>query len=1259
MLFTIFIFLNIQPEVLNLLRYRVSLNLNKQIVTRGDHIWTANGPYGGYINDIACDSNYVYIAPLMNGVYRYESGGWTPRRAGIEYATVLSILGFGRDTIFAGIDRGGLWQTIDGGLNWVQNNTIPDTISVNTITRYSTNTLFAGTEYRGIFRSLNGGLIWSKVGGLLGDTVNTKTFARDTLNLYLGTSGNGIYISGDLGNIWNTLPSPDNFVNKLGFYTRGLARFLYAGCDNGLYYRLLGVWHATNLFTEIADFVLKGESLFVATAWGGVFVGRLGDSLFFPRNNGLIYNFLNSIEITGDTLLAGAWGGFFYSADNGQNWHERNDNLNTSVIFDIEVNPQNRHSIYSISFGGLYKSSDNGDSWQRWGAIPDLLFLTTLAINPQDTNIIFIGSYFGIHRSLNGGMSWQFLPIGARIVTDIEIDRTNPSRLYATTDSFFFKSINNGDNWIPSDTGLYYNDVVICSQATETLYVATYQGVYKSINFGEDFFPMNTGLPGDPINKVNMDGLFPWFVYAGLKSIQIGLPSIYRSTDGGFNWSPTGFPENSVMGLKTLKDVPFYLLASSAESKVHISLDGGNSWLNISPNLPGNLSFSLGINPELHTAFLGNLSGVYSYTDTTKPIISVSAPDSFSPDGDSIEDRIKFNITASDSHGIFYWRISIHRDTIVCLDFEGFGILDSVFWWNGFNSAGILQRNGIYECRVRAIDGFFNIDSTIKVFRLNKKPLVSGVNWATSFPQGRKVAFDNTGRIHVVYTTFRLEEVFYTNSTDGINWTEPIDLSNTRNSFSTNPCIVIDANNTIYVFWEEQVADSHDIVYRQYIMGNWQTIRKVTQTPDPSMNPSITVTLNNDLHLVWQEASPNNDVFYRRYNAFNGQWDPQFNVSQTLGISRDPFIIAENGLYVFFSDNTSPPNFEIRYRHWDGSVWRPESSLTSTSSNSYLSSAISDSFGQIHLFWVDSTPGNFDIYYKKFTPGLGWSQDTNLTQTIAKSHYPTASVDSLNNIYVFWYESGDIYRKIKDHQLGWLDSFNISNTLAGSRFPSSSIGCNLVWTEGDFAPYSIIHHKEIISSPDSIPPRFTISAPDTCYIADTLLIHFAANETLDTLPYVTLKDTLGDTLQFTVFEDSNLYYAARVFVAELEKGRGGFTISGRDLAGNPADTTQTIWIGTKGRLLAKDFCFAFPNPTKKDYIKFTFLLNQNAHLKIEIFTLSGRKIHTFIDSDYMGGKIYVQQMSVKNLGSDIYIFKATATVGNEKETVMKKFGVIR
>jgi len=1227
---------------------------------KGHHLWTSNGPYGGNISSMTFDDKYIYIGLMGNGIYRRLLEGtdsWEPIRGGLEYSTPYSLLATGPDSLFAGLECGGLWYTIDGGLEWIQDSSIPETLSVNVIFEYNTDTLLIGTGHSGLYRSFDGGLLWEKVGGPLGDTVKSTTFTRssnDTNYIYLGTD-RGVYKSSDFGNTWSEITIPDTVssVTKLGWYSG----FLYLGSMEGLYYRDIYGWQSTDFNGYVSDFVRLGDSIFVASYGNGIAVLPLNRSGYELRNSGLLYKMVNSIKVQNENLLAGTWGGCFFSVNNGETWDEMDEGLNANIIWDLKVNPITKKSVYAVSFGGLYKSMDNGESWLRYGTIPDVTPFSSISINPQDSSNILIGGYSGIYRTENNGETWDVISMGDTSVLDIEIDPLDSNRVYAAAEGAFLKSTNNGKSWTLTDSEKTYYDVEICKQASETLYIATDKGMFKSDDFGVSLYPINDGLPSGPFSKVEIDGYNPSLVYAGLKSSE--LTSLYFSTNGGRNWLPTNFPGGSVEGIKTTWGIPFHLFSSSVENEVFLSFNKGDEWLDISP-ATHSYSFSLDFSPILHTLYLGNLSGVYTYTDTLSPFLNISYPDSFSPDGDLVSDEMKFNIHTSDTNGIFYWNGSIFRDTNVIEDYEEFGAPDSIKW-DGFNKNGILEKDGVYRAKLNVYDGFFNFDSLSKFFILSKEPMVSGVDKATATSQGRKIAVDESGRIHAVYTSFNPEEVFYVNSIDGINWSEPLDLSNSKVNSSLNPCIVINKDNMVFVFWEEHIADSSDIVYQRYEDGKWlNEPENLTNSPGLSKKPSSIETPDNNIHLVWEEKE-DNQIYYLRYKISAGKWGDITRLTSTSGVSRDPFIIDFNGLYVFFSDNTYHiNNFDIWWKHYNGNQWLQEEVLSSTPGNSFSPFAVRDSTNKMNLFWSNSTDGNFDIYYSLFRADSGWEADTNLTQTEKDSEKPTASIDSLNNISLFWQEGSEIFKLVKNNQSIWQSVVDLSGTPdVSSTNPSSSLRGDLIWTEGTSSPYKIKYSEYIAQVYDEIPPLFFIILADSCFIGDSLIVNLSSDELLEKTPDVWLSDNAGDSIKFTVIEEQINEYSAHALISGLSSGRGNLNISGSDMFGNTEDTTLNVWIKTKGNLMPEDSCFAFPNPTRKEYVKFMVYLNQSAHLKIEIFTLTGRRIKTLVNKDFNGGELHKLRMPVSDMGSDIYIFRAEASTGDEKKVIMKKFGVIR
>ena len=71
----------------------------------------------------------------------------------------------------------------------------------------------------------------------------------------------------------------------------------------------------------------------------------------------------------------------------------------------------------------------------------------------------------------------------------------------------------------------------------------------------------------------------------------------------------------------------------------------------------------------------------------------------------------------------------------------------------------------------------------------------------------------------------------------------------------------------------------------------------------------------------------------------------------------------------------------------------------------------------VHVIWNDLTPGNFEIYYKKsLNGGTTWSGIARLTWNSGSSYSPDIAIDDNSDIHIVWHDDtpGDYeiyYRK--------------------------------------------------------------------------------------------------------------------------------------------------------------------------------------------------------------------------------------------------------
>lgn len=221
-------------------------------------------------------------------------------------------------------------------------------------------------------------------------------------------------------------------------------------------------------------------------------------------------------------------------------------------------------------------------------------------------------------RSENSSLVWEFAGptnVQGRVV-DVEFDPLHPDTVYAAAATGgVFKSVDGGFSWTPlfdEQAILTIGDIGINPLNPNTIYVGTGEanggaynyaggGLYKSYDGGETWTFL--GLQNTvSIGRVVVDPVDTQRVYlAAVGSYFAPNPErgIYRSTDGGANWSQSLFVSDSTGGIDIVLNPanPSELYAAMWErvrrpssshlfgptSGLHRSTDGGDSWTELGP----------------------------------------------------------------------------------------------------------------------------------------------------------------------------------------------------------------------------------------------------------------------------------------------------------------------------------------------------------------------------------------------------------------------------------------------------------------------------------------------------------------------------------------------------------------------------------------------------------------------------------------------------------------------------------------------------
>jgi photosystem II stability/assembly factor-like uncharacterized protein len=341
------------------------------------------------------------------------------------------------------------------------------------------------------------------------------------------------------------------------------------------------------------------------------------------------------------TLYAGTDRGVYRSDDAGASWQAANAGLPAFRVETIAIDPSSPSTLYAgtltpdgVASVGIFKSTDGAASWTAineglidpfTGIAP--LDVWSLAVDPRNPQTILAGSRFSeIFKSVDGGQTWQFKTLGGYLAgletSAFQFDPSSSSRVLAASTLGLLRSTDGGESWgsYGNVSDSFFTLVADPSSAT-TFYAGNINGsgIFKSTDGGAHWSTINRGLPSNQgatgalplVLGFAVDPAHPTTLYAGTYG-----NGLYRSTDGGANWSSAG------AGMRTSYVTAFAfgpsstLVAATLGGGVYRSADGGGAWTPSSEGLDLGLANALLADPAAPVAVFAAFSdGVYKSSD--------------------------------------------------------------------------------------------------------------------------------------------------------------------------------------------------------------------------------------------------------------------------------------------------------------------------------------------------------------------------------------------------------------------------------------------------------------------------------------------------------------------------------------------------------------------------------------------------------------------------------------------------------------------
>ena len=544
------------------------------------------------------------------------------------------------NTYFVGVAQGGVWKTINNGVNWtpLTDNLPIERISDISIDPNNPNTMYISVcdfEYIDVALNLDGRKRHTHYGlGVYKTTDGGMTWNPTGLTFQM--------TNGDASLIRKILVNPANSNNVIACGVSGM----YTSTNGG------ATWNHTmdSLFWDLQQDPTNPSVLYASTGW-------------------LQFQNIGSV-------------GIYKSTNFGNTWTMLNTGIPaTGVVQRIKlaIAPSDHNYIYAMVVGmdegsaGVYKSTNAGANWTYINPGVNMLeggdgtaaggqgtYDLGFTVNSNDKNTVYVGGV-NIWCSIDGAQSFNpvshwTLFYGPTLHGDIHFLETQPStgNIFVCSDGGLYRTTsitpetwsdaNGGVPW-PTQWTTISNGMNITSfyrlsssrNATDRLAAGAqdngtfyYDGTAWNTIFGGDgmdnycdplndnvvigssqygnFYVSNSGGLSDvgaTVNVNNEPGEWNSPIIADYHNpgtLYAGFTNVVKSTNGGFNWSAlnplpaNSIHDNEISALAVGYNNTNVIYAArriryeyGSPSTIYVSQNGGTSWTDITAGLPDTL----------------------------------------------------------------------------------------------------------------------------------------------------------------------------------------------------------------------------------------------------------------------------------------------------------------------------------------------------------------------------------------------------------------------------------------------------------------------------------------------------------------------------------------------------------------------------------------------------------------------------------------------------------------------------------------------
>lgn len=579
------------------------------------------------------DSNTIYIG--TGEVFNYQAAG-----TGAAYRATRGTYGVG------------ILKTTDGGLSWsksldwsYQQQRGVWAIKINPL---NPKTIWAATT-EGTYKTTDAGKIWTRVHPVIMATdiiispIDTNVIVVGCGNF--GSTGHGLYRSADGGESWFKVKGgvPETFQGKVKLDVfDGTPSIMLTSIGNGFY---IGYQNATWL----CDSWDNGATWNLVTSqdyslWQGWYSHDVAvNPKDFTHVMAVGIDIWKS-KLGGANLEQKSYWTLWQGGQIPPGEPEGPPNYSHADHHDVVFHPTQPNIIYFGTDGGVFRSLDGGETFESCnGGYQSVQFYNGFACSQQDSALAIGGMQDNGTIIYRGTDAWDRIVLGGDGCC-AAIDATNDNIMYGSSQNLnISRSDNRGQSWrriAPPNAGGYVCFVapyVLGIDKPEIVY-AGQDVVFKSLNRGNIWTRTNNGVPldGNPVFAMAISYQNSNILYAATAPA-LARPGIFRTLDGGQTWDnitgdlPDRFPGD--LAVDPNDDAVVYLtFMGFGTAHVYKSENYGDRWQNIGAGLPDVPTAAIVVDPLFpNNIYAGNDLGVY---------VSTTAGENWEPFLDGLPDAV-------------------------------------------------------------------------------------------------------------------------------------------------------------------------------------------------------------------------------------------------------------------------------------------------------------------------------------------------------------------------------------------------------------------------------------------------------------------------------------------------------------------------------------------------------------------------------------------------------------------------------------------